>query len=87
MLPGCAQDKAEAKVKAMEARAEEQRKAKAAADAEWRKQQRVRELQRADVSTSGSGACLPALPCVSLLKGSSGYVTLLAPESAFSSLT
>jgi hypothetical protein len=43
------QDKAEAKVKQMEARAEEQRRAKQAADAEWRKQQRLREVQRAQV--------------------------------------
>lgn len=33
----------------MEARAEEQRRAKQAADAEWRKQQRLREVQRAQV--------------------------------------
>lgn len=33
----------------MEARAEEQRKAKQAADAEWRKQQRLRENGRAEV--------------------------------------
>lgn len=44
-----AQDKAEARVRQMEVRAEEQRKAKQAADSEWRKQQRLRELQRAEV--------------------------------------
>ncbi len=44
-----AQDKAEARVRQMEVRAEEQRKAKQAADLEWRKQQRLRELQRAEV--------------------------------------
>lgn len=43
------QDKAEAKVAQMEARAEAQRKAKQAADAAWRKAQRERELQRAQV--------------------------------------
>lgn len=42
------QDKAEEKVRHMEARAEQQRRAKQAADAEWRKQQRLREVQRAE---------------------------------------
>lgn len=36
-------------MKQMEARAKEQRRAKQAADAEWRKQQRLREVQRAQV--------------------------------------
>lgn len=48
------QDKAEEKVRQMEARAEQQRKAKQAADAEWRKQQRLREVQRAEVCTLNS---------------------------------
>jgi hypothetical protein len=45
-------------VKRMEVRAEEQRRAKQAADAEWRKQQRLREVQRAQVRawTSLAGA-------------------------------
>ncbi|KAK9909851.1 hypothetical protein WJX75_008397 [Coccomyxa subellipsoidea] len=41
------QDKAEAKVAALEARSEEQRKERAQAEAEWRRQQRDRELKRA----------------------------------------
>ncbi len=44
------QDKAEAKVVQLEARAEAQRKAKQAADSAWRKAQRERELLRAQVS-------------------------------------
>lgn len=50
VLGFCAQDKAEAKLKVLENRTEEQRKAKAAADADWRRQQRERELQRLKVS-------------------------------------
>jgi hypothetical protein len=44
------QDKAEAKVKQMEARAQEQRAQRQAAEEEWRQQQRERELQRVRVS-------------------------------------
>ncbi len=40
------QDKAETKLKQLEKRAQEQREARAAAEEEWRKQQRERELQR-----------------------------------------
>ena len=39
------QDKAEAKVAALEARSEKQRKERAQAEAEWRRQQRDRELK------------------------------------------
>ena len=46
------QDKAQAKVAHMEARAEAQRNAKLAVDAAWRKAQRERELQRAQVTKS-----------------------------------
>lgn len=44
------QDKAEAKLKTLEQRALEQQKAHQAADAEWRRQQRERELARLHVS-------------------------------------
>ena len=44
------QDKAEAKLRQLEARAEEQVRARAQADEEWRKQQRERELERLKVS-------------------------------------
>lgn len=43
------QDKAEAKLRQLEARAEEQVRARAQADEEWRKQQRERELERLKV--------------------------------------
>ena len=42
------QEKSQAKIDQMEAKTEEQRKAKAAADAAWRKAQHERELQRAE---------------------------------------
>lgn len=44
------QDKAEAKLKTLEQRAQEQQKARLAADEEWRRQQRERELHRLHVS-------------------------------------
>ena len=44
------QDKAEAKLKSLEMKAQEQQKARLAADEEWRRQQRERELTRLHVS-------------------------------------
>ena len=46
------QDKAEAKLKALEAKAEEQRKVKEAADAQWQAAQREREIKRRQVRLS-----------------------------------
>ena len=55
-------------MKQMEARAEEQRRAKQAADAEWQKQQRLREVQRAQVRA------------LKLLSGSPGIEHSHAPK-------
>lgn len=44
------QDKAEAKLRSLEVKAQEQQKARLAADEEWRRQQRERELARLHVS-------------------------------------
>ena len=49
------QDKAEAKLQMLEQKAQEQQKARLAADEEWRHQQRERELARLKV-------CTPSLP-------------------------
>ena len=46
------QDKAEAKLKQLEARADEQARARMQADEEWRKQQRERELERLKVDAT-----------------------------------
>lgn len=45
----CVQDKAEAKLQMLEKKAQEQQKARLAADEEWRHQQRERELARLKV--------------------------------------
>ena len=45
------QDKAEAKLKSLEVKAQEQQKARLAADEEWRRQQREREMARLHVSS------------------------------------
>ena len=46
------QDKAEAKLQMLEKKAQEQQKARLAADEEWRQQQRERELARLRVCTA-----------------------------------
>ena len=51
------QDKAEAKLKTLEQRAQEQQKARLAADEEWRHQQRERELARLHVCHSCCRHC------------------------------
>ena len=58
------QDKAEAKIRALEAKAEEQRKAREVADAQWQAQQRERELKRRRVGYV-SACCSPLTspPC------------------------
>lgn len=52
------QDKAEAKLQMLEKKAQEQQKARLAADEEWRHQQRERELARLRVRPSA-----PPPPC------------------------
>lgn len=51
------QDKAEAKLKTLEQRAQEQQKARLAADEEWRHQQREREMARLHVCHSHCHHC------------------------------
>jgi len=51
------QDKAEAKLKTLEQRAQEQQKARLAADEEWRHQQREREMARLHVCHSHCHQC------------------------------
>ena len=46
---GIVQDKAETKLKSLEVKAQEQQKARLAADEEWRRQQRDREMARLHV--------------------------------------
>ena len=57
----CVQDKAEAKLQMLEKKAQEQQKARLAADEEWRHQQRERELARLKVGFPPKplNACLP----------------------------
>lgn len=52
------QDKAEAKIRALEAKAEEQRKVRAIADAQWQQQQRQRELKRLRVGSASFSKCV-----------------------------
>ena len=61
------QDKAEAKLRGLEAKAEEQRKVKEAAAAQWRAQQRDRELVRLKVLVSISLGMTHCLPHASLM--------------------
>ena len=51
------QDKAEAKLRTLEQRAQEQQKAHMAAEEEWRRQQRERELARLHVCCLLSQSC------------------------------
>ena len=79
------QDKAEAKLKTLEQRAQEQQKARLAADEEWRHQQREREMARLHVCHShchhchccASGTCMPPLLLsLPLLCNQNMYATL-----------
>lgn len=70
------QDKAEEKMRTLEVRAEEQRKAKELEGAEWRRQQHERELARQRVRTLACPLHSCAVFCAS---------PLVADSNAFSS--